>query len=91
MGDLPDQSTWTTLTHQTTPNAPSSSYAPVAADEDGKYIRVTADYDDAVTGAEQVQRVLTNKVRAEPASNSAPMFPSSETGSEACPRRRRRT
>ena len=83
----PDQSNWTTLTHQTTPNTPSSSYAPVAADaaDGGKYIRVTADYDDAVTGAEQVQRTLSNTVRAEPASNSAPTFPPSETGQRSVP------
>ena len=82
-----DQSNWTTLTHQTTPNAPSSSYAPVAADaaDGGKYIRVTADYDDAVTGAEQVQRTLSNKVRAQPASNDAPMFPPSEMGQRSIP------
>ena len=77
-----DQSDWTTLTHQTTPNTPSASYAPVAADaaDGGKYIRVTADYEDAVTGTDQVQRTLTNRVRAQPTSNSAPTFPSSETG-----------
>ena len=82
-----DQSNWTTLTHQTTLNTPSSSYAPVAADaaDGGKYIRVTADYDDAVTGAEQVQRTLSNTVRAEPTNNSAPVFPSSETGQRSVP------
>ena len=79
----PDQVTWTTLTHQTTPNTPSSSYAPVA-DDVGDVIRVTADYTDAVTGADQVQRTL-NAVLAEPTSNNAPTFPSSETGQRSVP------
>ncbi len=80
----PDQNTWTALTHQTTQGSLSASYAPVAVDV-GKYIRVTADYTDAVPGADQVQRTLTNTVRAEPSSNAAPTFPSTETGQRSIP------
>ena len=80
----PDQGAWTTLTHQTTQGSLSASYAPIAADV-GKYIRVTADYTDAVPGADQVQRTLTHTVRAAPTGNTAPTFPQSETGQRSIP------
>ena len=71
--------TWTTLSSVTNQGSDSSAYSPVAADE-GKHIRVTAEYTDAVTGADQVQRTLTSAVRVAPDNNTAPTFESSETG-----------
>ena len=73
-----DKINWDPLSSVTNQGSDSSAYSPVAADEN-KYIRVTADYTDAVTGADQVQRTLMNRVRLAPGSNSAPTFPSSAT------------
>ena len=82
-----DQTNWSTIPNsEITSVGSAASYEPVAADV-GKYLRITADYSDPVGSADQVQRALSNAVRAAPDSNSAPAFPSSETGQRSVPDR----
>ena len=66
---------WTTATGT---GAATNSYTPVAADS-GKYLRVTASYEDGEAAGKSAVGVSDNPVREEPATNVAPTFGSSTT------------
>ena len=62
--------------------ATSASYTPVSADV-GKFLRVTASYTDGHGSGKTAQAAPADAVRAVPATNAAPDFPSSETGARS--------
>ena len=68
-----DRSAWSDIA-----SATASRYTPTAA-EQGSYLRVTAAYDDK-QGVGKTAETVLGVVRAAPASNTPPAFPTSETG-----------
>ena len=65
----PDKGAWTNIS-----GATSASYTPVAADDNGKYLRVTASYTDGHDSGKTSVGISDNPVRARPATNEAPEF-----------------
>ena len=68
---------WSTIA-----NATTASYTPVDADV-GKYLRVTASYDDGHGTGKSAQAAPADAVRDVPPTNDAPEFPSSENGARS--------
>ena len=68
-----DRTSWVDIT-----SATGASYTPMPADE-GTFLRVTSAYDDNQGSGKTAETVL-GVVRAAPASNTPPAFPTSETG-----------
>ena len=73
----PDETNWTTIT-----DATLASYTPVSGDL-GKFLRVTASYDDGEGTGKTAEAAPDNAVRDVPATNAAPDFPSSENGARS--------
>ena len=73
----PDENDWTAIT-----GATSDSYTPVADDE-SKYLRVTASYTDGQGPGKTAVAGPENPVQAAPVTNEAPEFPSTETGARS--------
>ena len=65
--------TWTTISGETT-----SSYTPVAADQ-GKYLRVSVDYIDALGSGKSAESEVSNAVVVRPATNEHPEFTDATT------------
>ena len=59
--------------------AASDAYTPVGGDE-RYFLRVTASYSDGEGSGKTAEGVSANRVQAAPFTNTAPVFPSSETG-----------
>ena len=68
-----DRTSWVDIT-----SATGASYTPMPADE-GTFLRVTSAYDDNQDSGKTAETVL-GVVRAAPASNTPPAFPTGETG-----------
>ena len=68
-----DRTSWVDIT-----SATGASYTPMPADE-GTFLRVTSAYDDNQRSGKTAETVL-GVVRAAPASNTPPAFPTGETG-----------
>ena len=68
-----DQSTWSPVK-----TATSASYTPVADDE-SRYLRVTASYSDRRGSGKQAETSLPNPVQAAPSINRPPQFPAPST------------
>ena len=60
-------------------SATSDAYTPVNTDL-GDFLRVTASYSDREGSGKTARAVSANRVQEAPVANTAPMFPSSETG-----------
>ena len=71
----PDKGTWFDIN-----GATSASYIPDATDDNGKYLRVTASYTDGHDAGKTAVGISDNPVRAKPATNVAPEFPTTENG-----------
>ena len=69
----PNQSSWSAITGQTT-----SSYTPVAADED-RYLRVTVEYTDGHGSGKRKQEATDERVQTPPVVNDPPLFPDTST------------
>ncbi len=60
-------------------NARSATYTPTLEEDQGKYIRATAMYNDG-EGQSKTAEEVSPRVREAPPINSAPVFPTTETG-----------
>ena len=60
----------------------SATYTPLAGDV-GKYLKVTASYDDGEGSGKSAYLAAANPVRVAPGSNAAPVFPSNENGARS--------
>ena len=72
-----DNTAWTVIG-----GATAASYTPVVGDV-SNFLRVTASYTDEEGSGKTAQAASNNAVRAVPATNSAPAFPASETGTRS--------
>ena len=72
-----DQTNWAVIV-----GATSAGYTPVDGDL-GKYLRATATYTDGEGSGKSAEAVSANAVEAAPVTNSAPEFPSAETGARS--------
>ena len=72
-----DNTAWTVIG-----GATAASYTPVVGDV-SNYLRVTASYTDGEGSGKTARAVSDYAVRAVPATNSAPAFPASETGTRS--------